>query len=192
LHGSGSAAACDGGNPPFAGPRYAWPESWQVPVTVPPEFGTLLAASSLDSPHHLQEDNMATAGTAARTKKASEEPTFLRRMWRDYSLSITVFAMFATSFILHVIFGWWQYVADQTSQGQDPTLWGWSGYWVYFGEWTFQNWQSEFLEVFVLIVLTAFLVHKGSHESKDGEEEMKASLARIERRLDQLTKERES
>jgi hypothetical protein len=38
--------------------------------------------------------------------------------------------------------------------------------------------------VFIVIVLTAFLVHKGSHESKVGEDEMKTSLARIEKRLD--------
>jgi hypothetical protein len=99
--------------------------------------------------------------------------------------------MFLCSFVLHMIFGWWQYVADQTSQGQTPTVFGDSGYAIYFGEWTFQNWQSEFLEVFVLIVLTAYLIHKGSHESKDGEDEMKATLARIERRLDKLDKERE-
>jgi hypothetical protein len=104
-------------------------------------------------------------------------------MWRDYSLTMVVGGLFLASFVLHAIFGWWQYVADQTSQGSDPTLWGWDGYVVYFGEWTFQNWQSEFLEVLVLIVATAYLIHKGSHESKDGEDEMKASLARIERRL---------
>ncbi len=132
---------------------------------------------------------MATADTAARSNAATDEPGFLRRMWRDYSLSITVFTMFLVTFVLHTIFGWWQYVADQTSQGQQATLWGWSGYVIYFGEWTFQNWQSEFLEVFVLIVLTAFLIHKGSHESKDGEEEMKAQLQRIEQRLDDLARE---
>jgi hypothetical protein len=111
---------------------------------------------------------------------------FLRRMWRDYSLTIVVGALFLGSFVLHALFGWWQYVADQTSQGSDPTLWGSDGYVVYFGEWTFQNWQSEFLEVLVLIVATAYLIHKGSHESKDGEDEMKASLARIEQRLEAI------
>jgi hypothetical protein len=110
----------------------------------------------------------------------------IRRLWRDYSLSIVVGTMFLVSFLLHTIFGWWQYVADQTSQGQDPTLWGWSGYIIYWGEWTFQNWQSEFLEVLALIVLTAFLIHKGSHESKDSDDEMMAVLRRIERRLDDL------
>jgi hypothetical protein len=73
---------------------------------------------------------------------------WLRRMWRDYSLSIVVGAMFLVSFVLHAIFGWWQYVADQAANGQPANLWGPDGYVIYFGEWTFQNWQSEFLEVF--------------------------------------------
>jgi hypothetical protein len=117
------------------------------------------------------------------------ETSRLRQLWRDYSLSIVVGAFFLVSFILHTIFGWWQYVADQTSQGQEPTIWGWSGYVIYFGEWTFQNWQSEFLEVLALIVLTAFLVHKGSHESKDSQDKMQASIDRIERRLEELTEQ---
>ena len=114
----------------------------------------------------------------------------LRRLWRDYSLSIVVGALFLVTFALHAIFGWWQYVADQQAHGAAATLWGWDGYVVYFGEWTFQNWQSEFLEVYTLIVLTAFLHHKGSHESKEGEEEIKATVHRIERRLDELARER--
>ena len=112
----------------------------------------------------------------------------LRQLWRDYNLSIVVGILFIASFVLHAIFGWWQYSADQANQGGEATISGPDGYAVYFGEWTFQNWQSEFLEVLLLIVLTATLVHKGSHESKDGEEEMKASLGRIERQLEQLTK----
>ncbi len=116
----------------------------------------------------------------------------LSRLWHDYSLSLVVGALFVASFLLHVIFGWWQYAADQTAQGQVPTVWGGSGFLVYFGEWTFQNWQSEFLEVLVLIVATAYLVHRGSHESKDGEDEMKAALARIERRVGQVADQVES
>jgi hypothetical protein len=110
----------------------------------------------------------------------------LRGLWRDYSLSIVVGTLFVLSFLLHGIFGWWQYVADQTQNGSAPTVWGPDGFVVYFGEWTFQNWQSEFLEVLLLIVLTASLIHKGSHESKDGEEEIKARLGRIEKQLERL------
>jgi hypothetical protein len=128
------------------------------------------------------------AETAQRRQRAAGGR--LRHLWRDYSLSIVVGVLFLVSFALHATFGWWQYVADQQAHGAAATFWGWDGYVVYFGEWTFQNWQSEFLEVYTLIVLTAFLHHKGSHESKEGEEEIKATVQRIERRLDDLAGER--
>lgn len=120
----------------------------------------------------------------------SPGPGALARLWRDYSLSIAVGILFLASFVLHAVFGWWQYAADQANQGAEATLLGWDGYLVYFGEWTFQNWQSEFLEVLVLIILTSFLVHKGSPESKDGDEQMQAALDRIERRLEEMSESR--
>lgn len=63
---------------------------------------------------------------------------------------------------------------------------GWDGYAVYWGEWTFQNWQSEFLEVLLLIVLTKYLVHKGSPESRDSQDEMMAAIERIEKKVTKL------
>lgn len=51
------------------------------------------------------------------------------------------------------------------------------------GQSTFENWQSEFLQIFAFIVLTTFLVHKHSHESPDVDFETEASLRRIEARL---------
>src|SRR5215207_1496622 len=51
---------------------------------------------------------------------------------------------------------------------------------------TFENWQSEFLQLFTMVVLTAFLVHRGSHESKDQDEKVDETLARIERRLERI------
>jgi len=110
----------------------------------------------------------------------------LRRLWREYSLSIVIGTMFLVSFALHIVFGWWQYAADQAANGQQATLFGWDGFVVYFGEWTFQNWQSEFLEVLVLITATVYFIHRGSPESRDGDDEMKATLERIEKKLDDL------
>jgi hypothetical protein len=114
----------------------------------------------------------------------------LRRLWRDYSLTIVVGALFVISFLLHVVFGWWQYAADQAANGQQATVFGWDGFVVYFGEWTFQNWQSEFLEVLVLITATVYFIHKGSPESRDGDDEMKATLERIEKKLGELEADR--
>jgi hypothetical protein len=110
----------------------------------------------------------------------------LATLWREYSLSITVGVLFLASFVLHSIFGWWQYVADQQAHQSAVSLWGPDGYVIYFGEWTFQNWQSEFLEVLLLIVLTKYFVHKGSPESRDSSDEMMAAIQRIEKKVDKL------
>lgn len=125
---------------------------------------------------------------ATRTS-TSAAPRVLTRWLRDYSLSIAIGALFLISFVLHTVFAWFQYVADQEDQGSQATVFGLHGFMTYFGEWTFQNWQSEFLEVLVLIVLTTYLVHKGSPESKDGDEDLRRAIARIEKKVDSLTKD---
>ncbi len=49
---------------------------------------------------------------------------------------------------------------------------------------TFENWQSEFLQLLTAAVLTSFLIRKGSAQSKDGENEIKERLQKIERLLE--------
>jgi hypothetical protein len=58
-------------------------------------------------------------------------------------------------------------------------------------QWTLQNWQSEFLELGVIVVLSSFLIQKSSAESKDSDEEMKELLEKIEAKLDRLEAEAE-
>lgn len=53
-----------------------------------------------------------------------------------------------------------------------------------------ENWQSEFLQLLTFVVLTAFFIHRGSHESRDSDDEMKAMLQRIEQRLATLNESR--
>jgi len=110
----------------------------------------------------------------------------LKRLWRDYSLSIVLFAMFVVTFVAHTGAGWMQYTAEQSSHNESATVFGDSGYIWYWLEWTLQNWQSEFLEVAVIVVLSSFLIHKGSAESRDSDDEMKAILESIEKKLDAI------
>jgi hypothetical protein len=119
---------------------------------------------------------------AARRRKG------IARLWQDYGLSITLFTLFAVAFVGHTISGWMQYSADQASHGETPTVFGDSGYVWYWSEWTLQNWQSEFLELGVIVVLSSVLIHKGSAESKDSDEEIKELLESIESKLDKLEK----
>jgi hypothetical protein len=47
---------------------------------------------------------------------------------------------------------------------------------------TFENWQSEFLQLLAIVGLTFFLIHRGSAESKDSNDRMKAKLDRIQKK----------
>jgi hypothetical protein len=76
--------------------------------------------------------------------------------------------------------------AEELAHGQTPQWLGSSGYVWEWGQATFENWQSEFLQLLTFVVLTTFLIHKGSHESKDTDDEMMAALERIESRLKNL------
>jgi hypothetical protein len=114
----------------------------------------------------------------------------MRRLWRDYGLSITLVVMFLVSWTLQTWMGWVEFVADQQSHGQTAEAFGDSGYFWSWGQATFENWQSEFLQVFTFVVLTTFLVHRRSHESPDADADVEAALRRIEARLDVLAKDK--
>jgi hypothetical protein len=117
---------------------------------------------------------------------AAPDGPAMQRIWRDYGLSITLVAMFVGAWALQTWTGWVQFVAEQASHGEQAEAFGDSGYVWHWAQATFENWQSEFLQVFVFVVLTTFLVHKKSHESPDTDYDTEASLRRIEAKLDAL------
>jgi hypothetical protein len=84
----------------------------------------------------------------------------------EHSLSIMFFALFLMSFVLHLVGGTQDYNSDQESHGQ-PTV-SVLGYLATSRFWfeSFQNWQSEFLAVAVLVGASVYLREKGSPESK--------------------------
>jgi hypothetical protein len=108
------------------------------------------------------------------------------RLWRDYGLSITLVVLFLIAWALQTWTGWVEFVGDERSRGATARAFGDGGYVWSWAQATFENWQSEFLQVFVFIVLTTFLVHRHSHESPDSDYETEATLRRIEAKLDAL------
>jgi hypothetical protein len=115
--------------------------------------------------------------------------TGVRRIWRNYGLSITLAALFLVSWTLQTWMGWNEFVAEQAAHGEVARAFGEGGYIWTWGESTFENWQSEFLQVFLFIVLTSFLVHRKSHESPDTDYDVEAALRRIEAKLDAVEPE---
>jgi quinol-cytochrome oxidoreductase complex cytochrome b subunit len=91
----------------------------------------------------------------------------MRRVVRDNGLSITMFALFLIFLAAQSIAGYKTNNSDNQEHGQPPesyTRYLTSGAFV---EATFENWESEFLQMGAYVLLTAFLIQKGSPESKN-------------------------
>jgi hypothetical protein len=90
----------------------------------------------------------------------------MRRIFYENGLSIVLFALFALTLFGQTLTGLSEYNEDQQQHGR-PAV----GYVEYlatghFVEATFENWESEFLQMAAFVLLTAFLYQKGSAESR--------------------------
>jgi hypothetical protein len=113
----------------------------------------------------------------------------MRRLWRNYSLSITLAVLFLLSWLGQLVTQWFNWANEQQEHGQAPEV----GQFLWqFWTSTLENWQSEFLQLLTFVVLTSFLIHRHSPESRDSDDEMQQSLDRIEKRLKALEGEGES
>jgi hypothetical protein len=84
----------------------------------------------------------------------------------EHSLSIMFLLLFLASFTLHAVGGSEEYSQEQQSHGQPGvTLLGYLATSRFWFE-SFQNWQSEFLAVAVLVGASVYLRERGSPESK--------------------------
>jgi hypothetical protein len=108
----------------------------------------------------------------------------IRKIWKNFGLSISLCVLFFVSWIAQAVAEWGRYAQDERAHGGRPVF---SDYVVQFAQSTFENWQSEFLQLFSFVVLAAVLIHHGSAESKDSDDRMEAILHRIEQKLDERT-----
>jgi hypothetical protein len=84
----------------------------------------------------------------------------------ENSLSLTFAALFLLSFVMHAWTGSVEYSAEQLAHGESAvTVWEYVGTPQFWFE-SFQNWQSEFLSLAAMVILTIFLRQRGSPESK--------------------------
>lgn len=88
--------------------------------------------------------------------------------WRHYGLSVVLFAFFLSTLVGgQFLTGRLEYNEERAKQGRREV--GYVEYWAspHFLEATMENWESEFFQMFLYVVLTVFLYQKGSAESKD-------------------------
>ena len=92
----------------------------------------------------------------------------MRRFFRNHGLSVVILGLFfSTLWLGQFVSGCAEHNEERKKQGRPE--FGYGDYFrsPHFGEATAENWESEFLQMFVFVVATAFLYQKGSAESKD-------------------------
>jgi hypothetical protein len=132
---------------------------------------------------------LAVAGVLIATLVYSMRRERAQKLWKNFGLSIAFCGFFLLTWIAQAFAEWGVYAEEARTHGEAVVV---SDYLVQFGQSTLENWQSEFLQLFSFVVFSAVLIHKGSAESKDSDEEMQATLKRIEKRLDELEPKRAS
>jgi hypothetical protein len=104
------------------------------------------------------------------------------KFFKDYSLTIALTALFLISWLLQGIFQWQHEMSQAQQHGQQLQV---SDFANSFLTSTFENWQSEFLQLFTFATLSTYLIHKDSPQSRDGDDEIKKLLMRIDRKLNE-------
>jgi len=94
------------------------------------------------------------------------QPTGFRRIWHNHGLSIVLVALFVASLSGQTIAGWHVYNDEQREHGTPAVALAEYVRTGHFSEATFENWESEFLQMAFYVLLTVWLFQKGSSESK--------------------------
>ena len=108
----------------------------------------------------------------------------LGKLWKDYSLGIILGALFILSWVGQFVSQLIEFSNEQASLGEPFNF---IEFIPAFLSSTFENWQSEFLQLLSMVVFTTYFVFKGSHESKDNDEKIENLLNEINKKLDVLT-----
>lgn len=99
---------------------------------------------------------------------------------RKYAYAWITLGFFLISFGLHWFFGWRAFVDEAAAHGQSPETV------EYFNEMlrdTFENWQSEFLQLLWQVVGLAYFLYVGSPASKENDDRMEVKIDAILRAI---------
>lgn len=100
---------------------------------------------------------------------------------KKYAYAWLTAGFFLVSIILHWVFGWYSFKEDQLSHGQAAEM---APYLMEMGRDTFENWQSEFLQLLWQVVGLAYFLYVGSPSSKENDDRTEAKLDALLRLVD--------
>jgi Domain of unknown function (DUF6766) len=95
----------------------------------------------------------------------------MRRFLKNNGLSLAMFALFLGALVPMSVVGHHASNTDLTEHGRPPLAYATYLTSGSFIEGVFENWESEFLQMGVYVLITAYLFQKGSPESKPLDEQ---------------------
>ena len=95
---------------------------------------------------------------------------------RKYAYGWITLAFFLGSLLLHWYFGWHDFLEEARSHGEAPEF---ANFANEMGRETFENWQSEFLQLLWQVLGLAYFLYIGSPASKENDDRAEAKLDAI-------------
>jgi hypothetical protein len=105
-------------------------------------------------------------------------------IFKKYGYAWVTFLFFLLSIIGHWVFAWHSYVQEQIEHKESVEI---SGYINETLRDTFENWQSEFLQLIWQVGGLSLLLYAGSPQSKEGDDRKEEKLDFIINKLDSKT-----
>ena len=101
-------------------------------------------------------------------------------MFRRYAYGWITLAFFLGSLLLHWYFGWQDFVNDARAHGEPPQFSDFSSEML---RETFENWQSEFLQLLWQVIGLAYFLYLGSPASKENDDRIEAKVDALMRMI---------
>jgi len=92
---------------------------------------------------------------------------------KGYAYAWITLGFFLVSLVLHWVFGWYAFVDEAAERGQSVAF---SQYLVQMSRDTFENWQSEFLQLLWQVVGLAYFLYLGSPSSHENDDRLEAKV----------------
>lgn len=102
-------------------------------------------------------------------------------IWKRKGFFWITLVLFLLSALLHWVFGWEAFKNEQAAHNQPVVF---ADYTIEMLRDTFENWQSEFLQLIWQVAGLAFLWYAGSPQSKEGDDRKEEKLDYIIEKLD--------
>jgi hypothetical protein len=102
-------------------------------------------------------------------------------LWSRYGYLWVTLILFIGSLLGHWMFSWYAFAGEAAQSGQTPDT---QQFLLEVTRDTFENWQSEFLQLIWQVSGLAILYHIGSPQSKDGSDRLEEKVDLILKAVD--------